>query len=274
MPHSDLPEGRAKVHIECFKRSKGPDKKIFQFPVPKLTLGQQMQTFDRSEAQKLWELALCEHREYEGMHEDKGRKNAGCETDSFLGLPGEIRNIIYSFYLGSAKNPLSKNGECVKPGLSKVDHSSLPHFVAASGKKTRPSKPVRKNEREMRRLMVLKGNEFVETYKLSYNAKDAFLDRIAAHTIDLKDETEAEKEYTPGTVRINERGQLCERLPALALTCRKILGEMWGLCFSPEKHNRRRVPKSTSRARWLTSCWKTMPERRPPAEQSTPRLGS
>jgi hypothetical protein len=36
----------------------------------------------------------------------------------------------------------------------------------------------------------------------------------------------------PAAVRINRRGNLCEDMPFLALTCRQILGEMWAWCFS------------------------------------------
>lgn len=77
------------------------------------------------------------------------------------------------------------------------------------------------------------GKELVRVYINDPLSKAASMDLVGAYTLDLGISGGCQRKDTSGVVRINERGQLCERLPPLAHTCRQILGEMWGLCFSP-----------------------------------------
>lgn len=71
-----------------------------------------------------------------------------------------------------------------------------------------------------------------EEEDISDTAKNALGDYVATHTVALKHYCRHDAHGAENVVIINKRGNLCEDLPFLALTCRQILAEMWSWCFT------------------------------------------
>jgi hypothetical protein len=97
--------------------------------------------------------------------------------------------------------------------------------------------PNTKNDMGMRRLVYIGGQQHLEGYELSVGAKTAFRSYQTAHAMDLEQSDSCDKYHIPGLVRINERGNLCENLPALAFTCHQVPSELWGYYFAPLEDN-------------------------------------
>jgi hypothetical protein len=66
--------------------------------------------------------------------------------------------------------------------------------------------------------------------KLDGHVRQPYNDYIATYQVKTEDPCEHEHSAI-GVVHINERGNLCEDLPFLAMTCRQIFAEMWMWCF-------------------------------------------
>jgi hypothetical protein len=217
MPHDALAKAKAEAHIRNLRAEK----------TTKITLSdaQLFWNVDRTQGRAQWCAALREHRQYELGYEESGGKKAKSAQDSkgLLDLPPETRNHIYKYYLETTDGLYTKHDM----RLGRKTTKNMNSLVALSLND--------RDEISVRRLMIKKGNDHVENYRLMGDARAAFDEYKAAYTMNLEERPDCEKQRKRGSVRINERGNLCEDLPSLALTCHQVLGELWGMYFWPKK---------------------------------------
>lgn len=94
--------------------------------------------------------------------------------------------------------------------------------------------PYQEVERKLRHAMEEELSELRSDNKSRHSqlAIKACEDYGAAWRVDMKHYCKHGDHRKQNIVRINERGNLCEDLPFLALTCRQVLGEIWIWYFS------------------------------------------
>jgi hypothetical protein len=194
-------------------------------PPQSLTEHQKQKTKERERGRHLLEEVLNE------VQLKKGRPVVHPNGKSFLDLPPELRNVIYEFYRGE--------DQLVQGGLGRslnnwVYYNGLPMISTAPQTYDRRPQPYtdiqEKRRRSDRRLVdkvpQSKLDQAAAAYDLSPNAHEAFLEYKNQHDLRLP-RCFHEEHSVPFTI-INQRGNLCGDLPFIALTCREVLGEVWG----------------------------------------------
>jgi hypothetical protein len=193
MLHDAIAKAKAEAHIRDLRAEKTRKVKL------KLTDTQLFRNVDRTQGRAQWGAALREHRQYELGYEESGRKKVKSAKDpkGFLYLPLEIINHIYKYYLDSTDGLYTKHDM----RLGRKTTKNMNNLVALSLND--------RDEISVRRLMIKKGNDHVENYRLMGDAKAAFDDYKAAYTMNVEEQPDCEKRHKVGSVRINERGNLC-----------------------------------------------------------------
>lgn len=179
-----------------------------------LTEAQELGKKYRLEGREHWKAALLTHQAYTTTPEENGKQNAESKEDksTFLGCPGEIRNMIYNHYLADFRSlhgsqslfSLSSTGFGLKMGGTPQSQIQTECDIYLNGR---------------------------TLYKGVMTAFKSYQD---AHAIKVVLGGQRNSTNTPDSVHVSERGNLFVGLPALALTCHQVLGEMRSLFFSPE----------------------------------------
>lgn len=193
MPHTALADHKAEGLPDALRSGALPKE------LPKLTAAQKMCKFAR----------IVHVRRGLKRMETRSPKVDG-NSKYFLGLPGEVRNLVYDHCVADAKS--------LHTGPTLLTPESI-ECKSTNGMATRRS------------IYIQSDEEYLEAHGLSTRARTAFKSYQTAHAMEMTQNDDDDKQQTPDLVRINKRGNLCENLPALALTCHQILGELWGLYF-------------------------------------------
>jgi hypothetical protein len=141
-----------------------------------------------------------------------------------------LRNRVYVFYIEDADD--EDNGSDMRDARSRIELPT-PYRVGYFQTVPRDRRCQTRFEVEESRLrdLIAENSALLERGELSEITQKAYRDYEAAYKI-IFDEYCGHRHQFQGIVLITARGNVCEDLPFLALTCRMILGEMWIMCFS------------------------------------------
>jgi hypothetical protein len=198
------------------------------FVPPPLTEEQEEEKRGRSRGRAIWLEVLAEQRQFRSQDPDD--INDGTHPAfRFLDLPAKLRNMVYMHCLEDTKDMENGNDTHLnRCDLKARDVAAHERAVKWLGSGT--TSAYRLYEIDLHKNLS-QGNTAYEKYQpadLPDSVRDSCEAYMATYQVEVNNGCEHEKHNAISTVRIKERGNLCEDLPFLALTCRQILDEMWG----------------------------------------------
>jgi hypothetical protein len=229
---------------------------------PELLVSQKEEKEDQQRARELWLEVMAEFHQQRGIRHDQTTSRSSGK--GFLDLPAEIRIMIYEFYLRFEKKVQQYRWrarfQCSECKARSEWLASLPRAKRdqiGRNNKARSSGPCpecvgRDVEEGYRYTLDQLECQTRHQKMLQSISKRAYDDLIKAdpraHTLRgpfkqykyqynaRVDRCYHEEHHDTDIVRINERGSLCDDLPSLALSCRKVLREMWGVIYQNPRY--------------------------------------
>ncbi|KAH7396338.1 hypothetical protein BKA66DRAFT_438283 [Pyrenochaeta sp. MPI-SDFR-AT-0127] len=232
----DPPEFVQKEHLETLKGHATPLAR---------TKDQQDRRNDQAKGRELWGKTL--QLSYERKHPRKTQKDVDSgrfehrnyfrrklrcsanphEPFPFLDLPAEVRNMVCKYYMIEFEKTGWGSEDDIQRRAGTDSGASVP-----KRKLCHTAKLTRRHERIRELIDEISERILGETVDLTHGARKAFQQYSSEHAVRLW-RCPHEDHQEPGKVKINQLGNICEDLPPLALTCRQMLGETWGLFHAP-----------------------------------------
>jgi hypothetical protein len=225
---------KADLHMQHLK---GLDK---TFVPPPLTKDQEEERKGRPLARAMWQEVLKAVLEDQHLFSSEATEPPESPNDRavvpsrFFDLPAELRNMAYLYCLDDTKDENNMND-------TRLNRHDLAESAPWGGPNTsricahlwRPRSTHEYFEwnlcEEVKRTDAHRQNLKVD---VNDHVRQAYEDYIASYQVNIKEPCEHDVHSDNAFVLITERGDVCENLPCLALTCRQILGEMWTWIFS------------------------------------------